>query len=179
MIITDEAQLLRPCQEVDLNEGFKTIRRLELELESYHPRGMGLAANQIGLLKKVCILRIPNDDINNPATFGHNLINPVILEKKNPVIVKNEGCLSYPGEMVETLRYHEVLAKDALHPLGRSFSGWTAICCQHEVDHLNGVTMKMRKYKNVGDNNKCPCDSGLKFKKCCKKELKKTKRTME
>jgi len=179
MILTDEARLVKPCEEAGIKEGFSIIRKLELELEATTSGGMGLAANQIGILKRVCILRIPNWDNINPAVFGYNLINPIIVEKNTPAIVKNEGCLSYPGKVVETLRYNEVRVVDTLEPAGRKLTGWAAICCQHEVDHLNGITMYMRRYGKIDANDKCPCGRNSKFKKCCQKELNKTNLVME
>jgi len=179
MIITDDSKLHEPCQEVSIDIGFKIIDELESELLKSATRGIGLAANQIGIPKKVCILRIPQFNLGEEIVIGYNLINPIIISKKYPMKVKNEGCLSYPGQSLETLRYYEIVVQDSLEPHGRLLTDWAAICCQHEVDHLNGITMHDRKLNRIGMNDKCPCGSGMKFKKCCHVGLTQNKFVLE
>lgn len=179
MITTIESKLLSACEPVSVEEAFGIIERLEEELEASPIQGIGLAANQININKRVCILRVPNFDNERPAIYGYNFVNPVISEKKNPILVKNEGCLSYPGKYVETLRYRDIVVKDSLEPAGRKLTGWAAVCCQHETDHLNGVTMYMRRRHMVKATDPCPCDSGKPFKSCCYKAIKKDPEYLE
>jgi peptide deformylase len=104
----------------------------------YDAPGIGLAANQIGIQKKVFVWDIGDD------TGPHTILNPVIAEYGDDEWVYDEGCLSIPGLYVEMLRPKTIhvtgidldgndVAFDADELLARLF--------QHEVDHLNGVVM--------------------------------------
>lgn len=167
MIVKKSEELKTPCEKTSLEEGFKVIDLLEeiLSKES----GIGLAANQIGINKQVCIVRVPKDN----QTFGYNFINPQIVSKEDPIIFENEGCLSFPNSFIKTVRYNKVFVKDDLEPNGRCFEGLEAVCVTHEVEHLLGITMYENTPKSIGPNGKCKCNSGKKFKKCCLPVLKK------
>lgn len=99
--------------------------------------GVGLAAPQIGVLKRVVII-----DLNDGKTF--DLINPKIL-KQDGSQEEIEGCLSCPGEFGITRRPMNVLV-EAQDPLGNkvTYNGSEllarAFC--HEIDHLNGILFK-------------------------------------
>ena len=99
------------------------------------------------------------------------LINPKIISKENP-ITYYEGCLSYPGKGISTQRYRDVIVETAQSESGWYFSGaestqeakgsWEqdnkkqdqekrlleSICVQHEIDHLNGITIHDRENKS-------------------------------
>jgi peptide deformylase len=169
MIVTKTAELTKPCEDISIDEGFKLIDKLNSILEQEN--GIGLAANQIGINKKVCILRIPDSETGE--IIGHNFINPKITRREEPITFENEGCLSYPNVFIRTIRYNKVTVVDDLSPEGRDFEGLEAVCAQHEVDHLFGKTMHMSKVKVIGRNSLCPCESGKKFKKCCMPHLDK------
>lgn len=158
MIVTDPNQLRQPIEEVNLEEAKEIISKLEKEL-SAEPHGIGLAAPQIGIKKKVAIIRFEEDI---------DLINPVILERNQPVIMKSEACLSLPGLSVDTQRYKEVFVKDLQRPEGFVATGNMAIALQHEIDHLEGILIIDRAIgKNkIKRNAPCPCGSKLKYKKC-------------
>jgi peptide deformylase len=104
----------------------------------YDSGGIGLAAIQIGVGLRVFVM-----DVNKQYTF----INPRItkfLGQKEP---KNEGCLSLPGVVEQIDRYDsvEVTYQDAEGVAQtKSFSGLEAQCCQHEIDHLDGITIPDR-----------------------------------
>ena len=151
--------------------------------------GIGLAANQVGINASVAVV-----NVREPLV----LINPVIEDQWDE-IVYHEGCLSFPGEQKQTKRYKSVLVKTEQSDSGWYFSGteldsnlkgsWEekknteydnelrlleAICVQHEIDHLNGITVHDRQINTtivsdakVGRNEPCPCGSGKKYKKCC------------
>ena len=167
-IVKAMGALSSPCKDINnINEGFEIIDKLEKALENEN--GIGLAANQIGIKKRVCILRVPDSETDE--TYGVNLINPVITSLKKPIKFPNEGCLSFPGIKTETLRYLEVTVSDLLEPEGRTFHGLMAICAQHEIDHTNGKTMYHSLFKNFKDETNCPCQSGEKYKNCCKNKI--------
>lgn len=96
--------------------------------------GVGLAANQIAVLKRVCV-------INTDAVRRKVLINPVIVEHSEQTKEAVEGCLSYPLVMREVTRYMWVEVEH-LEKAGLTrtlFRGFSARVVQHEIDHLNGI----------------------------------------
>jgi len=102
-------------------------------------KGLGLAANQIGLDMQLSIIRITDKD---GKAMKFTIINPVIVEKKGE-IYEDEGCLSFPGLFAKVKRYSEVKVR-ALNekglPIEINSSGLLARALQHEIDHLNGIT---------------------------------------
>ena len=102
------------------------------------PYGIGIAAPQIGVAKAVAIVDVSKRD---PKTKRLVLINPVILEKKDPEIRK-EGCMSFP-DYTAFLRRHRWVRFRWQNERGefheKISTGIEAICVEHEVDHLKGV----------------------------------------
>ena len=96
--------------------------------------GAGLAANQIGVALRVCVVKGDDNQI-----WG--LVNPEIV-KHDGVQVGYEGCLSYPGWVGEVARHETVVVKGR-NRRGKEVriksSGFTARAFQHELDHLDGV----------------------------------------
>ena len=102
-------------------------------------RGIGLAANQIDLKKRVFVMG-STDIPNFPKPFA--LFNPVILEASKETVLDTEGCLSYPGLLLKITRPAWIVgqwqnAKGETKE-GR-IEGYLAKCFQHEYDHLNGI----------------------------------------
>lgn len=103
-------------------------------------KGIGLAAPQVG--HSICMLVY---EVGNE--FGA-LINPEITSTSDELEMGVEGCLSFPKEYCEVPRYKAVEVKYidlAGKTVVRSFTGLIARVVQHEIDHLNGITMKMRE----------------------------------
>lgn len=157
MIIQNNKSIRDICDDVSVFEASVIIQKLEFELSSSDIAGVGLAANQIGLRKKVCIIRV-SDKID--------LVNPIIIEKLDLREFFNEGCLSFPNQWVKTKRFNEVFIKDDLHPAGIICTGIEAVVVQHEIGHLYGETMYDYQINIPGVNQKCWCNSGKKYKKC-------------
>jgi len=106
----------------------------------YAAPGVGLAANQIGVLKRVFVIDIADDEEpSNLMVF----INPEIIDTTGTQTYQ-EGCLSFPGGSEEIKRAERVRVK-ALDINGKPFEldaeGLLAVAIQHENDHLNGVLM--------------------------------------
>ena len=101
----------------------------------YQAPGIGLAATQVNVHKRVLIIDISKDQ-DQPMVF----INPEILEKTG-VEDMDEGCLSVPG-IYERVQRAERIRLRALDLHGESFEleadGLLAVCIQHEIDHLDG-----------------------------------------
>jgi peptide deformylase len=175
MIITNNENILRaPCEDVTEDEVADLINRLDFELKESNRlgrSGIGLAAPQIGISKKVAIIRFSGVDIN--------LVNCRIEKGFDQAKFLQEGCLSFPGRVEDTLRYQEVyIANNLIYPHSFIATGIIAVICQHEIDHLNGklfMDSAVSKIKLVSaitnvkqaPNDKCLCKSGKKFKKCC------------
>ena len=172
IITNNEAALRVFCEPVLPEEIAELVATLEREL-SYANRtgqhGIGLAAPQIGLAKDISIVRLPN--------FGIDLVNTKMDKCYDEAIFHGEGCLSFPGRVENTLRYQEIVVTNSVEPYNFIATGFSAIAIQHELDHLNQklffdhLAPKAAPVRTVkiGPNDKCPCNSGKKFKKCCSK----------
>lgn len=102
-------------------------------------RGIGLAANQIGLTKRVFVMG-SYDIPGFPQPFA--LFNPVILEASKETILDQEGCLSYPGLYLTVKRpsWVRVAYQNSKGDIVEAkFTGYLSKCFQHELDHLDGV----------------------------------------
>jgi peptide deformylase len=105
----------------------------------YAAPGIGLAAVQVGILKRLIVIDISKDKEKKSPLF---LINPEIISLSKKTSVYEEGCLSLPGHFAEIERPAECQIK-FIDYNGKEkklkASGLLATCIQHEVDHLNGV----------------------------------------
>jgi peptide deformylase len=101
--------------------------------------GIGLAANQIGLAKRVFVMGSNNIE-GFPAPFA--LFNPHIIEASTEMVLDREGCLSYPGLFL-TINRSEWIVAEYQDSQGNTkevkINGYLAKCFQHELDHLDGV----------------------------------------
>jgi peptide deformylase len=106
----------------------------------YAAPGVGLAANQVGVLRRVFVIDISSED--EPSEL-RVFINPELLETTGTQVWE-EGCLSFPG-VTEEIRRAERVRVRALDRDGKPFEleadGLLAVAIQHETDHLNGVVM--------------------------------------
>jgi peptide deformylase len=106
----------------------------------YTAPGVGLAANQVGVLKRVVVIDVEYTD-GAPHLFA--FVNPEIVERSGKCI-SEEGCLSLPGINEEVERAEKVVVR-ALDRNGDSFEltaeGFLAAAVQHELDHLDGVVL--------------------------------------
>ncbi len=180
MIIKDKTKLQEKCSPVSIKEGEEIGVRLLHELRESE-NGIGLAANQIGINKRVCVI-----NVKEPLV----LINPKIVEKSKEQFVFAEGCLSFPDSKLKTIRYQDITVEADNHEGKLSFSAnskdindaFECVCVQHEIDHLNGITMFDREFKQepiikgknaplkIGRNEKVTITKGteskvLKYKK--------------
>ena len=99
--------------------------------------GIGLAAPQLGVSKRIIVM--------NVGTVSQVIINPVItMRSKSKKVISPEGCLSYPGKVVQVPRDAMVVLEgfdDDWEPVKLKLTGIAAMCAQHEVDHLNGTVI--------------------------------------
>ena len=102
-------------------------------------QGVGLAAPQVGLQKRILVLNATGEAEDDLA-----LINVEIVERSGPKSVFEEGCLSFPGIYAEVERPDRcrVQAFDPEgKPIDKEFDGFTSRVIQHEYDHLEGVLL--------------------------------------
>lgn len=129
--------IAKPIEKVD-----DAVRKfMDDMLETmYESNGIGLAATQVGDLRRILVMDISQKEGHKEPMF---LANPEILQASDEINTYLEGCLSFPGQYAEVKRpktakikfldYHgkeQIIDADEL----------LATCVQHEIDHLNGVT---------------------------------------
>jgi peptide deformylase len=118
-----------------------SIRRLMDDMleTMYAAPGIGLAANQVGVLKRVLVLDVARED-DPPQPMG--MANPEVVWASEEMSVYNEGCLSLPEHYADITRPKEVRVR-YLDRDGKkqeiAADGLLATCIQHEIDHLDGV----------------------------------------
>jgi peptide deformylase len=131
-IVKDETILTQKSETVSIEEAQEIITDLLDTAKAHIDDCAGLAAPQIGVHKKVVVIR-------GGESFWP-MINPVIVKKSGKKFVNKEGCLSLEGiRAVE--RYSTILVAymdRAGKRITKTFNGVPAIIIQHEVDHLNG-----------------------------------------
>ena len=181
----------KKLKEVTVEEGMEIATKL-FQVLNKRKDGIGLAANQVGIDAQVAVV-----NVREPLV----LINPKIVSKSDKVTFY-EGCLSYPGKGLRTERYETIEVKTEQLEGSMIFSGKTtgiegakglwedktnqqdtamrlleAVCIQHEIDHLNGMTIMDRKIdttyraeKKIGRNELVTIKKGdavkvIKYKK--------------
>ena len=180
MIITEVSKLQTICESVSSVEEGEEIGAQLLKELTESKNGIGLAANQIGINKRVCVV-----NVKEPLV----LINPKIVEKSEEQFIFPEGCLSFPDKKIRTQRHVSIVVETDNHKEQLSFSAesgdindaFECVCIQHEIDHLDGITMFDREYiskpyvapKNYGRNERVKITDGketkeLKYKKATK-----------
>lgn len=139
-IVTEPAPILRqksePLEQVD-----NSIRKLldDMLLTMYTAPGIGLAAVQVGILKRLIVIDISKKEEEKKPLF---LINPEISFRSKETSIFEEGCLSIPGYFAEIERPAKCNVKFIDYNGKKKeleTEGLLATCVQHEIDHLNGV----------------------------------------
>ena len=139
-ILTEPDVLLRkkskPVEKID--KALKTLMD-DMIKTMYEAPGIGLAAIQVGILRRVIVIDLSKQDEKKSPLF---LINPEITFKSKTMSTYEEGCLSLPGQYAEIERPSECHLKyqDYNGDLKElKANGLLSTCIQHEVDHLEGI----------------------------------------
>ncbi|GAB1479761.1 peptide deformylase [Paracoccaceae bacterium] len=160
ILIHPDPRLKKPCEAV--GEITPEIRALAADMleTMYDAPGVGLAAPQVGVTKRVVVMDCIKDGPPEPVV----MVNPRVLWASEDVTTYEEGCLSIPDQYAEVKRPASVRVEwtdlDGVRQ-ERDFSGLWATCAQHEIDHLDGklfidylgplkrqmITRKMEKLK--------------------------------
>lgn len=123
---------------VEIDDGIKQLAHDMLET-MYQAPGIGLAAPQVGELRRIVVMDLaPEDQPKDPII----MVNPEILRYSEETVVTEEGCLSIPELYYEVERPAEVVVRYTDlegSVIEREARERLAICVQHELDHLDGV----------------------------------------
>ncbi len=144
IVLSPDKRLSTECEPVEtIDDEVKELARRMLEV-MYEAEGCGLAAPQIGVLKQIVVIDCDYDG-RKGSKNPYVLINPRIIAVDGPDRDFDEGCLSFPGIHVRVTRPNHVIVQ-ALDLDGdllqyEAESNLMAVCLQHEIDHLRGVTM--------------------------------------
>ena len=161
IIIAPDPRLLQISKPIkEITQEVKTF--LDKMLNTmYDSNGIGLAAPQVGVLKRLIVMDC-SDKNNKKKSF--KFINPEILEFSNDIAEFEEGCLSLPTQFAKVDRPESILVRfkdETGKKIQKRFHGIEATCLQHEIDHLNGklfvdhisklkknrILNKLQKYK--------------------------------
>jgi peptide deformylase len=139
-ILTEPNKLLRQISKSVEKVGLEEKKLMDDMLETmYEAPGIGLAAIQIGVPKRIIVMDISRDENKKEPRY---FVNPVIKNKNEEKSIYEEGCLSVPDQFAEIERPNsceiEYLDYDGKKKLLKA-EGLLATCIQHEMDHLEGI----------------------------------------
>ena len=140
IILTEPNKLLRQVSKPIQLVGWEEKKLMDDMLETmYSANGIGLAAIQIGVPKRIIVMDISKEDEKkNPRYF----VNPIIKKKNLFKVTYEEGCLSVPNQFAEIDRPSKCEV-EYLDYFGKrkilNAEGLLATCIQHEMDHLEGI----------------------------------------
>ena len=138
-IVIEPDPILRQKSEI-LEKVDDELRRLMDDMleTMYSAPGIGLAAVQVGILKRLVVIDISKEKEKKNPLF---LINPEIISKSKSTSIHEEGCLSLPGQFAEIERPAECQIKYIDYDGKKKeikAKGLLSTCIQHEIDHLDG-----------------------------------------
>ena len=139
-ILTEPDPFLRQ-KSLDVEAVNDEIRSLMNDMleTMYNAPGIGLAAIQIGVPKRVIVIDLSRDDEEKKPLY---FVNPKIITNSDNEAVYEEGCLSVPGQFAEINRPDKCKVKYLDYDGNEKIldaEGLLATCIQHEIDHLEGI----------------------------------------
>ena len=156
-LVTHPNEILdRPMPDFDFDNPVTDPRMLEEEMVKlmYQENGIGLAAPQVGIEARVFTIYTRNlQGVTEPFA----VFNPKIIAKSDDMEMNEEGCLSFPGEhcIIRRPDWIDVRYQDWQGDWhSERFSGILARCFQHELDHLDGVTMWHRQKEQHAEQSR-------------------------
>lgn len=139
IIVAPDPRLKGASKPVDgVDDDIRTLMDDMLET-MYGANGIGLAAPQVGVQKRVIVVDVaPVDGERNPMAMA----NPEVIWESDVIITKEEGCLSLPDHYAEvdrpeTIKIRYIDRENEIREVDAD--GMFATCVQHEIDHLDGV----------------------------------------
>ena len=141
IIIAPDPRLKRKAEPVEKVDA-ATRRLMDNMLETMHAaNGVGLAAPQVGVLKRVIVVDTARKD-EKPLRL--RMANPEIVWASEEIELRDEGCLSFPEQFAEVRRPAKVRVRYLDHEneiREIEAEGLLSVCVQHEMDHLDGVLL--------------------------------------
>ena len=139
ILIHPDPRLKKVCEPVpDLSDDLRRLADDMLET-MYDAPGIGLAAPQVGVTRRLIVLDCVKDEGEEPRPLV--MFNPEVVASSDETNVYEEGCLSIPDQYAEVTRPKVVdvrwIDRDG-NEQSETFDGLWATCVQHEIDHLNG-----------------------------------------
>ena len=145
ILLQNQINFKKICEDANNTECQKIVSILEIELSRANLAGaaiIGLSAPQIGIQKKVAIIRINK--------FELDLVNPKIIKYFDKDIFHNESCISYPNLSINTERYKEIVVENSfVYPKKFIATGIVSVAIQHQIDFLHLKKFTDRALKNV------------------------------
>lgn len=132
-VLRQKADKLKSISEEDIkiaNNMMKTMIKAP---------GVGLAANQVGILKQIVTINFEDKENNKKANYI--LFNPSIIQYSEEKVIMEEGCLSLPEQYAEVERPKEIILEyvnENEKIIKKEIDGFEARILQHEIDHLSG-----------------------------------------
>ena len=139
ILIHPDPRLKKVCEPVpDLSDDLRRLADDMLET-MYDAPGIGLAAPQVGVTRRLIVLDCVKDEGEDPRPLV--MFNPEVVARSDETNVYEEGCLSIPDQYADVTRPKIVdvrwIDRDG-NEQAETFDGLWATCVQHEIDHLNG-----------------------------------------
>jgi peptide deformylase len=184
----DNPVIQKKLRRVTVEEGYKIATEL-LEILAERKDGIGLAANQVGIDASVAVVNVREPIVLiNPEIVSRETEIPFYegclsfpgkgchTKRYETVEVKSDnvdGTMIFSG--VDTGEEAKGTWEDGQQKQNKELRTLESVCVQHEIDHLNGMRILdraqeltiRRTERKIGRNEKCPCGSGKKYKKCC------------
>jgi len=184
----DNPLIQKKLRRVTVEEGYKIATEL-FEILNKRKDGIGLAANQVGIDAAVAVVNVREPIVLiNPEIVSRETEIPYYegclsfpgkgchTKRYETIEVKSDnvdGTMIFSG--VDTGKEAKGTWEDGQQKQNRELRTLEAVCVQHEIDHLNGMRILdraqeltiRRTERKIGRNEKCPCGSGKKYKKCC------------
>ena len=144
IVVFPNEKLHVKCVDCDVND--KTLVKLSKTMSQimYDNQGVGIASPQIGMNKRIIVVDCDYDVDDKKTRDPLVLINPEIIKTSEEMLEENEGCLSCPGISVPVTRHQSVTVRFfdlSADEWEINADGLLARCLQHEIDHLNGITL--------------------------------------
>ncbi len=139
LVIAPDPRLKRKAEPVETVDAACAQLAADMLETMYESNGIGLAATQVGISRRVIVVDTTRDDVPGGP---YKMINPEVLWSSDEREVYEEGCLSLPEQYAEVERPSRIQVR-YLDPEGveqeLEAEGLLATCIQHEIDHLDGI----------------------------------------
>jgi len=137
LLLNDEPALRTVSKGVEAGEDINELLAYMWAVFDAKPKGVGLAANQVNVCKRVFII--------NTKALKQVFINPFITKASRQMVTSLEGCLSCPGIEIAVSRHKQITLTGYdtnWKPIKKKLRGLESMVAQHEMYHLNGITLK-------------------------------------